>query len=541
MLSIATEPTWADPEGPTLRRGSAPAFGRYEVIGRLGGGGMGALYLARQRGPEGIQRQVALKVMLPELSLNVPHASRMFLEEMRVLLSINHNNVVRVVDFGDEQGTLFMVMEYLQGVTLVDLDAQARERGRALPTDLVAALIGQACRGLHAAHELRNEQGQLRGIVHRDVSPQNIMCTRDGTVKVIDFGIAWAIDRRIEPTASREIKGKLAYMAPEQLQAQPVTRAADIFALGVILHELLSGRRLFRRDDCPATYMAVMEGHVPPLREIRPDVPERLEETVRRALSKDPALRQESAARLGDELDRIVADAGGRFATPEAVAQGLCALEVNLVAPPPAPLLERPWFVKGAEDRAPAEPRRSGGPAQADPTDIAEICAPPPGSSCERTLPSGRRLVIQSIALDAQRGTSPAALRFVGAPRILPAALLLWPHPTSLVIEIDRRDLAGEGHRPSIYHNANNPSTRCESFHLPAVMAGASFDVGHRKARVQQVHCDSNGWGGADRLQVLVPRLGVVITSAEPARQLAVLYAEDATTGAVHMASVSVH
>lgn len=530
-----------DSNEATLRKPPYPVFGRYELIGSLGDGGMGALFLARQRGPEGIRRHVALKVMLPELSRNIPEASRMFLEEMRVLTSINHNNVVRVNDFGDEQGTLYMVMEYIQGATLFNLASQLGAHGSAFPPDLAAALIGQACRGLHAAHELRNEQGQLRGIVHRDISPQNIMCCSDGTVKVIDFGIAWAVDRLVEPTRPNQIKGKLAYMSAEQLEGRPVSRASDLFSLGVILHELLSGRRLFRRDDNAATCLAVLQGEVPPLRESRPDVPQELEQIVMRSLSRDPSIRQESAAQLGDALDRVVADAGGRFGSPDAVAHGLSALGVRLVGSPPAPLVKRPWFAEPLDVGAPARPpRRREPPAQGGPRDVVEISAPPDGSCHEQRLLDGRWLLIHSIVLDGQRRSSPASLRFQAAPEILPATLLLWPRPASLVVEVDRREVPLDEHRPSIYHNANNPSTRCESFHIPAVMAGASFDVGHRKARVQQVHCCSGAEGSADSIEVFVPKLGISIVASEPARQLAVLYTEDPTCGNVHMSCVSV-
>ncbi len=229
--------------------------------------------------------------MLPDVQHKIPEAHRMFLEEMRILTSINHPNVVHVIDFGQEQGVLYMVMEYVRGVTVESLWSQLTSSGCALPPDLVASLLAQACRGLHAAHELRDEQGQPRHLVHRDVSPQNIMCTALGAVKLIDFGIAWAVNRLVESTEALTIKGKLTYMAPEHLRGQTLTRAADIFALGVILHELVTGKRLFMRDDNFAAAAAILSGEVSTLRSSRPDVPQRLEDLVQSALSSDPARR----------------------------------------------------------------------------------------------------------------------------------------------------------------------------------------------------------------------------------------------------------
>jgi serine/threonine-protein kinase len=300
-------------------------LGRYELVGRLGTGGMGELYLARQAGPLGVHRDVALKVMLPDASRSFPNAERMFLEEMHILMGINHPNVVQLIDCGQERGVLYMVMEYVRGVTLFDVWSELAALHQAFPPDLVASLLSKVCRGLHAAHGLRDEHGDPRRLVHRDVSPQNIMCTASGAVKVIDFGIAWAVDRLVDVTRPQFLKGKPPYMAPEQLQGQPVTRSTDIFAVGVILHELVAGRPLFKRTDAATTMAAVREGNVPALSSLRPDVPPRLDELVRRALSPDPALRPESAAALADELERIVQEAGGRFTTTESGAQYLLA------------------------------------------------------------------------------------------------------------------------------------------------------------------------------------------------------------------------
>ena len=498
-------------------------------------GGMGELYLARQWGPEGVRRDVALKVMLPDVQHKIPDAHRMFLEEMRILTGINHPNVVQIIDFGQEQGVLYMVMEYVRGVTVESLWSQLTSSGSALPPDLVASLLGQACRGLHAAHELRDEQGQPRHLVHRDVSPQNIMCTVFGAVKLIDFGIAWAVDRLVESTEALTIKGKLTYMAPEHLRGQSLTRSADIFALGVILHELVTGKRLFKRDDNLAAAAAILSGEVSMLRSSRPDVPQRLEALVQSALSFDPALRPATAAVMADELDRIVSEAGGRFTTAHSVTQYLASLGARLEPPTPTHVTEAPWFVRASRAIHPPTPPigRDGAGAAA-----LEVIVPPVGARAEHAL-GKQKVVLHAVEIDARCDRRPVPLEF-GA-MILPVPLCLSaPQPGLLVVEA-RAQLTPDGKsRMGLYYNADDPpEKRRANIRIHGSTKGQCFHVGHRRAHLCSIHCDSVRGDGRQPPRVDLSTAPLRILAREPAAQLAALSTTDGA-GTIHVLCVSV-
>lgn len=327
--------------GPRCRIGvglSVP-FGRYVLTGRLGGGGMAEVFMARQTGLGGMFRQVALKLIQPEM-WSLIDAGAMFLDEARIAADINHHNVVKIYDVGEQDGVLFLAMEYLRGVTVSNLAAQLGQRGERLPPELVAAIIGQACAGLHAAHQLRDMSGRLLNVVHRDVSPSNLMVLPEGLIKVIDFGVARA-DTRLNQ-AEVGLQGKPAYMSPEQVQSQPLDCRSDVFALGVVLYELCSGQPLFYRDDTVATFYAVVRGEVPPLRSVCPWASPHLEAVVHRALAKLPEQRFQSAAELGAELDQVVAEGGGRFSSIAAISRFLTERGVGLTGTPPALLTQIP-------------------------------------------------------------------------------------------------------------------------------------------------------------------------------------------------------
>lgn len=493
-------------------------FGRYELIGKLGMGGMGELYLARQRGPEGVFRDVALKVMLPDARNRFPGADRMFLEEMHILIGISHPNVVQLIDCGQERDVLYMVMEYVRGVTLMDLWSQFANLRQAFPPDLVASLLAQACRGLHAAHELCDEKGQPRRLVHRDVSPQNIMCTASGTVKVIDFGIAWAVDRLVETTQTAMLKGKPSYMAPEHLLGQPLTRSADIFAVGVMLHELVAGRHLFKRNDQVTTVAAVLEANVPPLRSLRLDVSPRFDDLVQRALSVDPALRPRSAAAFADELDLVVREAGGRFATMESIARYFLSIGVQLMPQPPEPITGAPWSVQEASHEA--QPTNSLDP---DPATGSEIAAPPEGSWVEHVV-GQRKVVLQSITIDAR-----STRKFELGANLLPVPLLLSaPSSGSLVVEADTALTPDGKSRMGLYHNADDPPERRRaSITIQANARGQLFFVGHRRVRLHPLRCDSAEGDGKRPLKVRLSETSLTIVAQEPAAQFAVVYTMD--------------
>ena len=327
--------------GPRCRisLGLSVPFGRYRLIARLGGGGMAEVYLARQTGLGGFSRSVALKLIQPEM-FDIVDASAMFLDEARIAAEINHHNVVKIYDVGEENGVLFLAMEYLRGTTLSHMGAQLAQRGERMPPDLVASLVSQACAGLHAAHTLRDPAGRPLNVVHRDVSPSNLMVTSEGLVKVIDFGVARA-DRRLV-RKEEGLQGKPAYMSPEQIQGLPLDGRSDVFAVGVVLYELCSGRPLFQREDMVSTFYAVVRGDIPPLRSVCPQASPLFEMVVHKALAKDPTQRFQSAADLGAELDQVVQEAGGRFANISAVARFVAEWGINLSGNPPALLTQVP-------------------------------------------------------------------------------------------------------------------------------------------------------------------------------------------------------
>ena len=225
-------------------------LGRYELLVPIAQGGTAAVWAARMKGPRGFEKIVAAKVMLTEL-LDDPDAETMFLDEARLVARIRHPNVAEVLDLGEERGVLFLVMEWVDGEPLTVIAREARALG-GVPLNIALKIAKQACAGLHAAHDLRDDQGTLVGLVHRDVSPQNVLVGHDGQVKVIDFGVAKAASNQLR-TSVGQMKGKVAYMAPEQALGEPVDRRTDVFALGVVLYQLITGKHPFRGDNEFAT------------------------------------------------------------------------------------------------------------------------------------------------------------------------------------------------------------------------------------------------------------------------------------------------
>lgn len=324
--------------------GMAVPFGRYLLTGRLGGGGMAEVFLARQTGLGGLFRPVALKLIQPEMFALVD-ASSMFLDEARIASEINHHNVVKIFDVGEEAGVLFLAMEYLRGITVSNLIGQFLKRGETMPPDLAAAIVAQASAGLHAAHQLRDGNGRLLNVVHRDVSPSNLMVLPEGLVKVIDFGVARADTRLLRKEEG--LQGKPAYMSPEQIQAFPLDARSDVFALGVVLYEMCSGQPLFARDDNAATFFAIVRGDIAPLRKVCPSASPRLEAVVAKALSRPLQDRFSSAAELAFELDKVVEESGGRFSSIGAVGRFLHERGIPLQTSLPSLLHEVPKALFG--------------------------------------------------------------------------------------------------------------------------------------------------------------------------------------------------
>jgi serine/threonine protein kinase len=280
-------------------------LGRYSVVQRLGAGGMAEVFLARSRGAEGTDKDVVVKRILPEFANN-PAFRAMFIDEARVALRLNHPNVVQVYGFESDGPALLLVMEHVDGPDLGLLAGIAQRQGEPIPAPLVAYVVREVARGLHYAHERLDERGRPMEIVHRDVSPTNVLLSYDGSVKIGDFGIARA--RTASQPDDGAIKGKYAYMAPEQARGESVDRRADVWALGVVLSELLVGHGLFRGERGEEVLARVRRGDVGDLSALLAQAPEALRDVALRALRADRDARFASARELGAELGRYLHD-----------------------------------------------------------------------------------------------------------------------------------------------------------------------------------------------------------------------------------------
>jgi eukaryotic-like serine/threonine-protein kinase len=270
-----------------------PTFGRFELLKRLAGGGMGEVYLARQRGLDGFQKLLVIKTLLPHLCEDEEFIT-MFKDEARLTGQLIHPNICQVFEFDQVDGTYYIAMEYLRGEDLRRLWKACETRGKPLRVPLICRVIADAAAGLDFAHSLRNQEGEPYHIVHRDISPQNLLVTFEGGVKVIDFGVAKAAGRA-QHTRTGALKGKYSYMSPEQVAGQEIDGRTDIFALGIVLHELLTGRRLFKADSDVQTLERVRKANVPPPSSINPQIPQSLDGLVLRALAKDREQRFQTA------------------------------------------------------------------------------------------------------------------------------------------------------------------------------------------------------------------------------------------------------
>ncbi len=275
-------------------------LGRYEVIGDLATGGMAEILLARLVGPSGFERLVVIKRIFAHLAKD-PGFVTMFLDEARTVARINHPNVVQVHELAKEDGDLFLAMEYLEGETVSGLLRRLWSSQKTLDSAIAAHVVAEACRGLQAAHDLPDDEGTPLDLVHRDVSPQNLFITYGGAVKILDFGIA-KLSNRSTKTEPGQIKGKYAYMSPEQCAGKNLDRRSDVFSLGIVLHELLTGHRLFARPTEMETLRAVCEGPIAPPSRIAPGVPAAIESVCLRALERRREERYASCAEMRKDL-----------------------------------------------------------------------------------------------------------------------------------------------------------------------------------------------------------------------------------------------
>ncbi len=305
--SAAASPA-SEPHATTSGTRRAVGFGNYRLFARLGSGGMADVYLAIAHGAMDVNRLVVVK-RLREEHANDTTTRAMFLDEARLAARLNHPNVIQTFEAGSENGSYFLAMEYVDGQPLSRVLTALKREGKLLEPRQAARICSDFLNGLHYAHELKDFDGTPLGIVHRDVSPQNVMVSCDGVVKLVDFGIAKAAGT--PQTEHGVFKGKVAFMAPEQVRAENVDRRADLFAAGIILWEAVTGKHLMAESTPAATLYNLLQKEIPRASEVNPDVPPALDAIIARALQREVRDRYQTAKEMRDELEAFVVSAGG--------------------------------------------------------------------------------------------------------------------------------------------------------------------------------------------------------------------------------------
>lgn len=287
-------------------------LGRYLLFGEIASGGMASIHLARRLGDAGFRTTVAVKRLHPQYARDETFVA-MFLTEARLAARIRHENVVTVLDVVAEGSEVFLVMDLVQGMSLSQLRAELNTHNTGpVPLPIAASILSGMLNGLHAAHEARAESGEPLQIVHRDVSPQNVLVGFDGVTRVVDFGIAHARNRFYETSGEGLIRGKLPYMSPEQIRGASFDRRTDLFSAGVVAWELLTGRRLFDHAEPPVVITKIASAPIEPPSAVRPELPRAVDAVVLRALSRDPAERYATAEAFAVALERVMGVAPAR-------------------------------------------------------------------------------------------------------------------------------------------------------------------------------------------------------------------------------------
>jgi serine/threonine-protein kinase len=279
---------------------------RYELLGPLAEGGMASVWIARQRGKHGFEKLVAVKTILPQFASDM-RFQHMFFDEARVASRIEHFNVARILDLGEEHDVLYLVMEYVDGDSLSRLRRACKEHELVMPMGIILRILADACSGLHEAHELKGEDGKLLEVVHRDMSPHNILVSTKGVAKVIDFGIAKARDRLAGETNAGVLKGKIQYMAPEQALGRVVDRRSDLWAIGASLYHLVTGKPPFDAENTLGTLRLLTSGRAP--MPLPPSIHPSIAAIARRALTNPPKKRFQTAAEMRDAMEAAMIDA----------------------------------------------------------------------------------------------------------------------------------------------------------------------------------------------------------------------------------------
>ncbi len=410
-----------------LAREHAEIVGRYALYGEIASGGMAVVHYGKLLGAVGFQRPVAIKRLHPQLARD-PAVRDMFIDEARLASRIRHPNVVPSLDVVADGKDLLLVMEYVHGESLQQLLRAMRKRGQTIPLRITLAIVSALLHGLHAAHEATTEEGEPLSVVHRDVSPQNVLVGVDGVSRVLDFGIARAAVR-LEHTRDGIVKGKLAYMAPEQLGGATVDRRADVYAASVILWEMVAGRRLFVKDD-GGTVMVdkLLAGKIEPPSRFAPGTPKLLDAIVLHGLARNPEQRFATAREMALALEKL-----GDFARPSEIGEWVEGLAAEALTSRTVRLQE---VERSSSTFRVARPR----PAERELPNlfddeeegqevVFDLLRPPPGDLSVGSASGSRRIAPISVAPRAQAPRLLAvfaAYALLGAAIVLAAVVLRW-------------------------------------------------------------------------------------------------------------------
>jgi len=399
----------------------AVAFGKYELLRKLATGGMGQIFLARPSGAPGLTKLLVVKRLLPHLATDRSFLN-MFLDEAKIASRLDHPNIVRIHELGQAQGSHFLVMDYVAGEDLRTMGEYAQAVGKPIPLGVALRIIADAALGLHHAHQVKDAKGRPLGLVHRDVSPPNILVGFDGATKLIDFGVAKAAGR-LQETATGFLKGKYPYMSPEQIDAAPVDQRSDVFSLGVILWELATRQRLFKGSNELTTARLVSDCSVPPPQRVNRDLPKEIDRVILKALQRNRDLRYPDAAAFRGAVEAFIA-AQGLEGSRQDVADYLRDLYADrIVAEQDESRQDVLW---GALDEEPSAatlppevkpgPLRPPRPEEEDPS--AEETLPADGAGV-RVVGGGPRQHTTSLAVPAVPDSRWRRLAAIGAALLL--------------------------------------------------------------------------------------------------------------------------
>ena len=549
--------------------GAAIPFGPYLLVGKLGEGGMGEVYVGWD---SRLGRLVALKLLRKSVLDELEDAERMLLNEARIVSQLEHPNIVRIYEIGEEAGLLFIAMEYIRGLTLNQTVKQLGARGLKLAPALAAGILRQACLGLHAAHQLPIQ------VVHRDVSPNNIMIMPE-SVKVIDFGVAQAKNRvGASFTEGGKMTGCPPYMSPEQIRTpQNIDRRSDLFSVGVALYELCTGASPFRRETTAATLLAVMTQEAPPLRSLCPEASPALSELAARLLSKDRERRPSTAAELAAALREA---ASPTFLDHENIVGALRELGLDLNGSILRPLKDEPSVPRSAELRPaippPADKQRvtpyrrsspavvpAGAPPTPPPVAVAPERRPPelapaalpaasPGKLVQLVLAQlpdpaeflfapGRRVQVRHLHLAAHGVREPTVLPF-DLEGLVPGV----SHPLMLRLSGSQLELCiapqvlSMSRAARIYATATSTMARA-TYALPADTVDQQLFIGHHRGPLHEVHIGSRSTrrAGEPALQLELAPLALSVVAPPSAHRLLALWRVVPQTNTVFLACVA--